>query len=535
MPEFRYPELDLAQSSIRLLYIKKGHLSDDISCSLVESILEEGQGITYKALSYTWGGLTYTPRTYRHLPYVFVNDHEFEITENLFSALQHIRSTSEDVILWTDAICINQANKQEKGHQVRQMGNIYKAAEEVLIWLGPSNDDIKDLIESIAWIDIKAIEAQGRGSCENWTSLCRRFMIERLGSLLSQPYSRQGRALSEILERRWFNRVWILQEVAMARMARIVCGPYSCPARTFALMPLLMGLSVNEHTQAVLDIMPRLRRDTWWSLKRHLHQLLVKFAGTSATDNRDKVYALLGMSEDAYNPARFYPSYEKSESQVFRDTACFLLLGEILDSNHSFPDFTFQELSRPIIKLAEKTLSWTLGQSEGQRESAQRTATLLIGRLNEGQLKKADLMLSLAEKHGQVGAVQNLLSQGSFEVDINFEDENSILRIISKEESVESVSLIFPREQLGQGKRPTETAADLEPLPFEKDENITETINRLIEVDASKEEVLRAYVWAGDIDGVHRLLEEGADINGSDNHGRTALQYAIMSPRWKSA
>jgi hypothetical protein len=45
---------------------------------------------------------------------------------------------------------------------------------------------------------------------------------------------------AELFERSWSKRVWVLQEVAMARKARIMCGPYSCPARTFALMPFLM-------------------------------------------------------------------------------------------------------------------------------------------------------------------------------------------------------------------------------------------------------------------------------------------------------
>ncbi len=57
--------------------------------------------------------------------------------------------------------------------------------------------------------------------------------------------------------------------------------------------------------------MPRFRRNAWWTSERHIHILLNKFAESKATNPRDKVYALLGMSEDAHDSERFYPCYEK--------------------------------------------------------------------------------------------------------------------------------------------------------------------------------------------------------------------------------
>lgn len=380
------------------------------------------------------------------------------------------------------------------------MGDIYGTAEEVLIWLGPSDDDIKELMESITEIDSKAIRAQSLGRYKDWPSLCRSFMTEELSTSLSRPDSRQRRALSELLQRPWFNRVWILQEVARAKMARIICGEDSCPARTFALMPSLIGLIVNDHTQAVLDIIPRLRKSTWWSSKHSLHELIIKFAGSRATDSRDKVYALLGISEDACDPARFYPSCEKNWYQVYRDTASFLLLGDIVDSNHSFPDITYQGLCLPLTQLGEGTLSWTLSQSEWNRESAQNTAMLLIRRLNEGHLETPNLVMSLAKKHGQVDAVQNLLSHGSVEFNIDHEANEDILRIISKRNSSESVSLVFPREQRARLSR-AEQLQQVERLvrtgsteyyywspEKDEDQNITETINQPIEDDVPQVE-----------------------------------------------
>jgi hypothetical protein len=290
------------------------------------------------------------------------------------------------------------------------MGNIYRGAEEVLIWLGPSNDDIDALLQHISWIDDQATQAQALGSTEDWTTLCRRALSQRPFDL-----SRETQALADLLARPWFTRAWILQEVASAKTARIMCGSSSCAARTFALMPqLLGGVNVDDHTQAILDIMPRVRRNTWWSSDRCLHSLLTKFANSQARLPRDKIYALLGMSEDACNPASFYPCYKKSDSQVFRDTASFLLFGEVLDSSYALPEFRLSELALPIIQLAEKALSWSLMQSSTRhRESARKTVELLIWRVNEGRLKAASLVLHMVEVHAsrRVEAVQDIVSQ----------------------------------------------------------------------------------------------------------------------------
>ncbi|KAM0553381.1 hypothetical protein ACHAPJ_007395 [Fusarium lateritium] len=533
MPDFPYTALDLASDSIRLLQIHKGWWSEDISCSLFVSFPNPAQGSPYKALSYTWGGDNHVPGGSENLPRVWVNEKQFELRANLFSALRHIRRDDRDVLLWTDAICINQDDDDEKGHQVNLMGDIYTAAEEVLIWLGPSNADTESLMESISWIDSEASNAykcQAKGNRTDWTTLCHRFAIQRLGGSESQSHSRQGQALAELLHRKWFSRVWILQEVAMAKTARVLCGSYSCPARTFGVMPMLLELEVDPRAQAVLDIMPRLRQNTWWSSRRYLHNLLVKFAASEATDKRDKVYALLSMSEDAHDRTRFFPDYNKTESQVFQDTASFLIFGEIISLNHSLPILSAEDLSLPIIQLAEKILLWALGEHETEvsQESAQRTSALLISRMKEGQLKTQDLLLSLAERKGQLGQTQNLMSHGKVDFDVYFEDEQSVLSIRSVNRAIERVNLVFPRKPPNKVVTPAVPDSELSFCRFEKDENMTETINRLVETGSPKEELMWAYVWAGNMDGVQRLLEEGVDVNSSDDQGHTAIHFAIL-------
>jgi hypothetical protein len=410
MAAYPYSPLEPTDNSIRLLHIQKGWSTEDIICQLFESYPDQERGVAYKALSYTWGGSMHTPVP--GLPKVIVDGYEIEITKNLYSALLQIRRHDRDVPLWVDAICINQQDLREKGHQVKQMGDVYEGAEEVLIWLGPSNANIDGLLESINWIDARATEAQAVGSKEDWRTLCCRFTDQRPLGIGLDDQSILERTLEELLQRPWFTRVWVLQEVAKARTARILCGSSSCPARTFALMPAILGLDVHRHIQAVLGIMPRLRRHTWWSSTRHLHFLLQRFADSKALLVRDKIYALLGMSTDACNPEIFYPCYEKTDEEVFRDAASFFLFGEIIGPGYySFPHFTIHDLRLPLALLAGYTLQWTLEQEGVPRhhQTSLRTAGLLIRYMNEGRLETASVLMYLFRAHSKVNLLRSLL------------------------------------------------------------------------------------------------------------------------------
>jgi hypothetical protein len=394
MAPYPYTPLEPTDNSIRLLHIQKGCGIDDIVCQLWESYPDQERGVAYKALSYTWGGSMHTREP--GLPTVLVDGCEIELTENLHSALRHIRCQDRDATLWVDAICINQQDPREKGHQVQHMGDVYAGAEEVLVWLGPSSANIDALLQSISWVDARATEAQAVGSKEDWRSLCHRLMNQRPPEIGLEDLSEMRQTVEELLRRPWFTRVWVLQEVAKARTARILCGSSSCPARTFALMPSILGLDVPEGTQAVLDIMPRLRKHTWWSSNRQLHVLLQRFAASEALLVRDKIYALLGMSTDACDPDVFYPSYEKSDKEVFRDTTSFLLFGEIMDPSYPFPNLQLEDLRLPVSELAAKTLIWT--DVEGRvthPNSSQTTADLIYSRMTEGRLDGRAIYRSL--------------------------------------------------------------------------------------------------------------------------------------------
>ena len=323
---YKYQTLDLDGPSIRLLQLLEGSFTDEIRCEVFEGwIGRPDHHMPYEALSYTWGSSG-------KISQILVNDQVMLVTPNLYSALQHIRSEDQDRVLWVDAICINQESNDERQHQVQQMSRIYEGAEEVLVWLGNGTEETDFLMDFIKQLHLFTRETLG-----DWRHLARcRIRIRPDGYSLEDKKVENQRlciGMVDILGRPWFRRVWILQEIANARVARIYCGRKSVSARVFAQFPSLLGVQTDSHCQAVLDVMPGYsRKESWWGRKRDLYTLLSKFRNSEATDERDIIYALLGISSDACQSNTLVPDYSRSLEEVIQDTTSFLLFQTKKDS-----------------------------------------------------------------------------------------------------------------------------------------------------------------------------------------------------------
>ncbi|RMJ17817.1 hypothetical protein CDV36_002500 [Fusarium kuroshium] len=321
---FNHQPFSLGGSTIRLLQLHGGTMYP-IQCSMFEACLKDpDRSMDYEALSYVWGS--------NHADeMIHVDGQILCITKSLHSALRHLRHKKDDRILWADAICIDQSNVMERGHQVSQMGSIYKKASNVIVWLGPVSKDAGLLMSTLKSLQLKVSPQpfqQWQFRDDRW-----RDAWEELhgGDISGEPFHLQLiNGLKKLTAQSWFTRVWILQEVANARRAWIQCSAGAIDARFLALAPWLLGHSIDEQAQAVLDIFPGpSRRWSWWAEERTLGVLLWKFRRCQATDSRDRVYALLGIASDMENQA-IQPDYSKSEQQVLRDTCNYLFDGEQL-------------------------------------------------------------------------------------------------------------------------------------------------------------------------------------------------------------
>lgn len=174
-PLHRYA--NLPDNSIRLLRLLP-HQDEDapIQCQLFVCGLENSGGPRpYEALSYVWGsdhGSQSVSIEGCHLP----------VGGNLFAALLHLRDPFIERILWIDAVCINQQDNMEKGHQVQSMATIYAKATRVIVWLGKATPGIDQALEEIR--------------------------IAGLAGKQSAPTMNEN-AILKLLEATWFRRVWV--------------------------------------------------------------------------------------------------------------------------------------------------------------------------------------------------------------------------------------------------------------------------------------------------------------------------------------
>ncbi|KAL3599811.1 hypothetical protein FPOAC2_04039 [Fusarium poae] len=258
----------------------------------------------YEALSYVWGSEG-KPRS------ISIDNYDLAVGVNLHAALSHLRDRFIERIIWIDAICINQANSNEKGQQVQSMAKIYAKASRVIVWLGEAAASSDQALEEI-----------------------------RIAAVTNPAIHKTNhqQAILKLLERQWFQRIWVLQEVAAARHVLIKCGPTEIDGYAFCL-----GLSALEMSYETCPDREGLIRSVAYLIRgavfrpRYqtsrpsrfsldicpLGELVDMYHTRNATDRRDKVYALLGMSSDDSSIAGLSANYEISWGQLFRQLVNF--------------------------------------------------------------------------------------------------------------------------------------------------------------------------------------------------------------------
>lgn len=297
--DLEYDPLDGDSAAFRLIRLFPASYGQDLHCELLHALLSAEDCPAYEALSYTWGTVDRPAR-------ISINGYSVIVTRNLYDALQYLRHPQETRMLWIDAVCINQEDLVERGKQVERMGDIYQHAAQVVVWLGLATPGTDDLFNYMNEQHVRFYRVQ-----DDLTEPRRLKLCEELESLLRRP---------------WFTRVWILQEMAFATAALVVCGAKTISSDTFALTPRRLACNTSLQSQAVLDIMPGGARNmSWWNQDRSLHTLVTKFSECNATDQRDMIFALLNMSSDACRGSLLVSDYTIDLRSVILETVSFLL------------------------------------------------------------------------------------------------------------------------------------------------------------------------------------------------------------------
>lgn len=245
-----FQSLDSCRREIRLLRILPGTWIDSIKLALdVVSLDAKPQ---YQALSYVWGSEA-DPKT------VTLHDQLFQVTSNLYNALRRLRKSRVSVVLWVDAVCINQKDNAERTQQVSIMNHIYKNAFEVVIWLGDSlSDSLKGLERSPGLLEDGPRYVANNASIGNFgrrepfdnteTEAAAAFTIlQLLGEpghwdskeifavnqegqfVVAEIYHAAWQAFLGLMSCSWWSRMWIVQEFVLARDSQVVVGNVAVP------------------------------------------------------------------------------------------------------------------------------------------------------------------------------------------------------------------------------------------------------------------------------------------------------------------
>ncbi|KAI0454372.1 heterokaryon incompatibility protein-domain-containing protein [Xylaria acuta] len=283
---FKYKKLDLKGSGFRLVRLQKGD-GKVIECELIYTTLDDNV-IPYEAVSYTWG-------TLERQEHIHISGDILPVTSNLWHILHDLRSPNVDRYLWVDAICINQDDNLERGHQVQQMRRIYRSADRGIFYLSPHTVITQVIMESLTVLQKQVTGSRWAANDGRWVTAWQE-VYTRLRRKYDDLESRQTEGLAYLLLSPFFRRVWILQEVASVRRASVFCGTSSIPAHIFAIVTRIEKAITNSHVSAVIDLMLKSLDTTINSLQeKSLASLLKQFSESEASDERDRIYALLGL------------------------------------------------------------------------------------------------------------------------------------------------------------------------------------------------------------------------------------------------
>ncbi|KAI9866606.1 MAG: hypothetical protein M1813_001158 [Trichoglossum hirsutum] len=305
-------------------WIEISTAQDDATVDLPEFRYTWGD---YMALSYTWGD----PKVTRE---ILVNGHSMRVTKNVETCLRVLRDKSyikKGWRIWIDSLCINQADIIERGSQVKRMHDIYCKAWTPIVWLG---DEEEDSDNAMALVKVLADSYTMRDQVNALTEA-----LHRNPKLFGEG---SWRALHQLAIRRYWSRIWILQEAAMGRKnTPVLCGRQTLPwidfSRTFSLLGKTDEV-LNKFMKVELeDVELEFSLVIWATLSTvgeiqllqdaqighrdiNLYRLLHLGRSVFATDPRDKVYGMLELMDTSLS-SLITPDYSASFVDVYIDFA----------------------------------------------------------------------------------------------------------------------------------------------------------------------------------------------------------------------
>lgn len=335
----RYRILEKSRREIRLIEILPAERSETVECRLRPVSLDElDEVVPYEALSYSWGSVFQTHG-------ILLNGEPCEVRKNLYHALIQLRDAETSRFLWIDALSINQFDIIERNEQVQMMRHIYQNASNVLVWLGESDKDSETALEFLREVESRADK----------TSFIRR-------SIGHKNYIDAWRALRTLLAKPYWERIWIIQEIAVAKALVVQCGSGVIEWNTLVLCddmwqferismagkrarwfgavddqeigPLRIlshspGPAMLNITRSIFFNGPRSKYSREEGLAKlplrenTILELAQAYWASKATDRKDRIYSLVGLASDCKDPD-FPIDYNLHTGEIHQNLVTYL-------------------------------------------------------------------------------------------------------------------------------------------------------------------------------------------------------------------
>ncbi|KAK1474537.1 hypothetical protein CABS01_15761 [Colletotrichum abscissum] len=274
----------------------------------------------YEAVSYTWAGED-DDGALKHPVYVGSHWDILWQTKNCWEMLRFVRPKRALRMLWVDAVCINQANVAERNGQVANMARIYSECVRCVVYLGPD-------------IAIRPDEDYPRRRRLHELEMGLTVPKFPTHSTVPQPMLR----LKAILGRKYFSRVWVVQELLLSHNVVIRIGDVDFWIDPIGASYFSMKASSWKWEKTHAPWAQHLTQGQ--PMSKDLTELLLLTPKSHSTDPRDRVFGVFGILPKSgdHSTRRYYAGtpllsenglkadYSLSANQVFIGTFAYSLL-----------------------------------------------------------------------------------------------------------------------------------------------------------------------------------------------------------------
>jgi hypothetical protein len=325
---FEYPKLP-GPGYIRLIHLHPAADQPELlnACLKVHKLDAQCE---YEAVSYTWGDYSDSSGT------IVLNDQVLKITLNLYAALMAYRYTNRERVLWADAVCINQEDAVEKAQQVSIMSDIYSMARTVQVWLAPHSPAMSTALEFMKQLSLRAEDLGTSKNVDQPRMMqdCPKLGISNEAAAEMVHFALEAH-VDYLLFRSWHNRIWIIQEVALALKLVVSCGyaqiDWTDYARALEVLRAAYRQLPNGEDRDRMDAIKAAwglvevrdgfkLLDKYYNRDHHLVTNLVgkQMCNKACTDDRDRVYAMLAMTRSPYT---MVADYTKTVAEAYTNFA----------------------------------------------------------------------------------------------------------------------------------------------------------------------------------------------------------------------